>query len=50
MGIKESAAEYVFRYHERPAVGIDHAERTVYAVKSALGVRLTYNEPHAAQG
>lgn len=44
--LKRYLAEFDFRYNERSALGIEDAERTTRAIKSAEGKRLTYRPPH----
>ena len=39
-------AEFDFRYNHRVRLGFNDGERAVLAVKSALGKRLTYRQPH----
>ena len=45
--LKRYLAEFDFRYHERSALDVDDAQRTLKALKGIEGKRLTYGGPKA---
>jgi hypothetical protein len=41
-------AEFDFRYNNRSKLGIEDADRAAFAVRGAVGKRLTYRQPNPA--